>query len=59
MTQFAELNRLYSEVLNHVNPPTRACVEVPLPNNCPVVLEAISWNGNITANATGDLQTER
>ncbi|KAI4462631.1 hypothetical protein MML48_4g00020204 [Holotrichia oblita] len=48
-----------SEVLNHVNPPTRACVEVPLPSNCPVILEAISWNGNITANATGDLQTER
>ncbi|KAI4462634.1 hypothetical protein MML48_4g00017527 [Holotrichia oblita] len=59
MSQFAELNRLYSEVLNHVNPPTRACVEVPLPSNCPVILEAISWNGNITANATGDLQTER
>ncbi|KRT83502.1 hypothetical protein AMK59_3151, partial [Oryctes borbonicus] len=59
MSQFAELNRLYGEVLNHVNPPTRACVQVPLPGNCPVILEAVSWNGNVTSNATGDLQTER
>ncbi|GJQ85039.1 hypothetical protein Trydic_g4994, partial [Trypoxylus dichotomus] len=59
MSQFAELNRLYNEVLNHVNPPSRACVQVPLPANCPVILEAVSWNGNTTANATGDVQTER
>lgn len=59
MSQYSDLNRLYCEVLNHVNPPSRACVQVPLPSNCPVILEALSWNANTVVNATGDLQIER
>ncbi|CAH1124619.1 unnamed protein product [Ceutorhynchus assimilis] len=41
MSQFALLNEVYIKTFSHVNPPTRACVQVPL--NCPVILEALSW----------------
>lgn len=44
MSLYAELNKAYCEMLSHVNPPSRACVEVPLPDKCPVILEALSWN---------------
>lgn len=43
MSQYAELNKAYCEILNHTNPPTRACVQVPLPPQLPVILEALSW----------------
>lgn len=56
MSQYAELNKLYCETLNHVNPPTRACVQVPLPKHCPVILEAISWK---SPNASGDNKIEK
>lgn len=44
MTKFVELNKLYIDVIKHTNPPTRACVEVPLSKNCPVILEVMSWS---------------
>lgn len=55
MSLYVDLNKAYCEMLNHVNPPTRACVQVPLPSNCPVIVEALSWS-NV---AVGDLAVER
>ncbi|KAK5643599.1 hypothetical protein RI129_007444 [Pyrocoelia pectoralis] len=43
MSKFGDLNKLYIEVIKHLNPPTRACVGVPLPKNCPIILEVVSW----------------
>lgn len=43
MGEYAALNAAYCAVLNHVNPPARACVQTPLPPDCPVQLEAIAW----------------
>lgn len=57
MSLFAELNKLYIAVLSHSNPPSRACVQVPLPKNCPVVLEIASWKA--PALTTGDCEIER
>nr|XP_022904819.1 diphthine--ammonia ligase [Onthophagus taurus]XP_022904820.1 diphthine--ammonia ligase [Onthophagus taurus] len=58
MSQFATINSVYVEVLNFPNPPTRACVQVPLPKNCPVIIEAISWNGK-ESGMMGDQLQER
>ncbi|KAK4886058.1 hypothetical protein RN001_002329 [Aquatica leii] len=58
MSKFVELNRLYVEVLKHVNPPSRACVEVPLPKDCPVILEVLSWS-NLGSEVKGDMYLER
>ncbi|KAJ8986079.1 hypothetical protein NQ317_003373 [Molorchus minor] len=43
MSDYAELNRIYVDTFNHVNPPSRACVQVPFAQNCPVRIEALSW----------------
>ncbi|KAJ8970366.1 hypothetical protein NQ314_001277 [Rhamnusium bicolor] len=43
MSQYAELNKLYINTFNHVNPPSRACVQVPFDQKCPVRIEALSW----------------
>ncbi|ERL94936.1 hypothetical protein D910_12208 [Dendroctonus ponderosae] len=41
MGQFVHLNEVYIKNFHHVNPPTRACVQIPI--NCPVMIEALSW----------------
>lgn len=56
MNQYVKLNNIYCKVFDHVNPPSRACVEVPLPKHYPVILEAIAWAAPI---ATGDVIVKR
>ncbi|XP_050328475.1 uncharacterized protein LOC126758296 [Bactrocera neohumeralis] len=43
MTEYALLNRIYGQTINFQNPPTRVCVECPLPEDCHVILEAIAF----------------
>lgn len=42
MQQFGELNAAYLSVINFQNPPTRACVECKLPDQCNLILEVIA-----------------
>ncbi|EAT38760.1 AAEL009372-PB [Aedes aegypti] len=44
MNEYSYLNAIYSEKFGFTNPPTRVCVECPLPENCHVVLEAVAFN---------------
>ncbi|XP_055641894.1 uncharacterized protein LOC129778808 isoform X2 [Toxorhynchites rutilus septentrionalis] len=44
MAEYSYLNEIYSKKFNFTNPPTRVCVECPLPDNCQVVLEAVAFN---------------
>ncbi|XP_060530629.1 uncharacterized protein LOC132704569 [Cylas formicarius] len=44
MSQFSKINELYIDTFNHINPPTRACVQVP--SKVPVILEALSFKAN-------------
>lgn len=43
IANFAELNKIYAETFSYVNPSTRACLQVPFSENCPVRIEALSW----------------
>ncbi|XP_050307732.1 uncharacterized protein LOC126744389 isoform X2 [Anthonomus grandis grandis] len=53
MSQFLHLNEIYVKNFNFVNPPTRACVQVPI--NCPVIMEALSWK-NIEIGGDPDIE---
>uniref|UniRef100_A0A1Q3EU54 Diphthine--ammonia ligase n=1 Tax=Culex tarsalis TaxID=7177 RepID=A0A1Q3EU54_CULTA len=44
MADYGALNEVYSTLFSFTNPPTRVCVECPLPENCHVVLEAVAFN---------------
>uniref|UniRef100_A0A182Q7B8 Diphthine--ammonia ligase n=1 Tax=Anopheles farauti TaxID=69004 RepID=A0A182Q7B8_9DIPT len=44
MAEYSFLNEIYSTVFAFPNPPTRVCVECPLPADCAVVLEAVAFN---------------
>ncbi|XP_066245228.1 uncharacterized protein [Euwallacea similis] len=44
MSEFVHLNKAYIDDFPHVNPPSRACVEVPI--NSPVIIEALSWKNS-------------
>ncbi|XP_018564791.1 diphthine--ammonia ligase [Anoplophora glabripennis] len=57
MSQYAALNELYVEMFNHVNPPSRACVQVPFDQTCPVRIEALSWKQS--TKSSGDRIIER
>lgn len=43
MAEYPLLNRIYGQTINFQNPPTRVCVECPLPEDCHVILEAIAF----------------
>lgn len=47
MTDYGVLNRMYGEVINFQNPPSRVCVECPLAVNCQVIIEAVAFK-NLT-----------
>lgn len=44
MAEYSYLNEIYSKKFSFTNPPTRVCVECPLPTNCHIVLEAVAFN---------------
>lgn len=44
MADYGALNEVYSSMFSFTNPPTRVCVECPLPEDCHVVLEAVAFN---------------
>lgn len=56
MSEFSCLNEKYIKIFNHANPPTRACVQIPL--GSPVSIEALSWK-NIVNGVDGDKDLER
>lgn len=43
MNDYAELNEVYVDVFNFTNPPSRVCVECPLPDGLQVILEAVAF----------------
>lgn len=43
MADYASLNEAYVGTFNFTNPPTRVCVECPLPPKCQVIMEAVGF----------------
>jgi enamine deaminase RidA (YjgF/YER057c/UK114 family) len=43
MGEYGRLNEIYHQVIRHDGPPTRVCVELPLPDCCHVILEAVAF----------------
>lgn len=43
MADYASLNEAYVKAFNFTNPPTRVCVECPLPPKCQVIMEAVAF----------------
>lgn len=43
MSAYAPLNRAYARYFNFTNPPTRVCVECPLPRGLHVIVEAVAY----------------
>ncbi|XP_037939753.1 uncharacterized protein LOC119672709 [Teleopsis dalmanni] len=52
MAEYSVLNSIYDEAMHFQNPPTRVCVECPLPEDCHVVMEAIAYKTPIRRRAT-------
>lgn len=50
MDDYAELNEVYATALNFTNPPSRVCVECPLPDGLQVIMEVVAfrpWNNDV------------
>lgn len=41
MEQYAALNSVYVDTFSFPNPPTRVCVECPLPKNVGLIMDAV------------------
>ncbi|XP_026677578.1 diphthine--ammonia ligase-like [Diaphorina citri] len=44
MAEYPLVNEVYHKYFNHTNPPIRACVQTILPDNVPVILDAVCKN---------------
>uniref|UniRef100_A0A1I8MEF6 Diphthine--ammonia ligase n=1 Tax=Musca domestica TaxID=7370 RepID=A0A1I8MEF6_MUSDO len=54
--EYQILNRIYGQAVNFQNPPTRVCVECPLPEECHVIIEAIAFKSPQRRRATISIQ---
>lgn len=52
MAKYSELNRVYADFFNFNNPPTRVCVECPLPDRLQVIVEAVAYRPTSESAAT-------
>ncbi|XP_001354757.2 uncharacterized protein [Drosophila pseudoobscura] len=58
IAEYPALNRVYLKAFDFHNPPTRVCVECPLPDGCHVVMEAIAYRQTIGLANTAHLTVE-
>lgn len=56
INEYATVNKIYGQAVNFQNPPTRVCVECPLPEDCHVVIEAIAFKAPLRRRATLSIQ---
>lgn len=56
IAEYATINRIYGQAFCFQNPPTRVCVECPLPEDCHIVLEAIAFKAPMRRRATISIQ---
>ena len=50
MSEYIGLNESYLKYFNFTNPPTRVCVECPLPDNVHVIVEAVAFRNESVDN---------
>lgn len=43
MVNYSMINQEYKKVFSFINPPIRVCVQAPLAQQCPIILEAIAF----------------
>ena len=55
MDDYEELNAVYAQRLNYPNPPIRVCVGIPLPKQCPVVMDALAFRPKSSAGSLSNL----
>ncbi|XP_043066077.1 uncharacterized protein [Drosophila bipectinata] len=59
IAEYPALNRIYLRAFDFHNPPTRVCVECPLPDGCHVVMEAIAYRQAIAGSISSAEERDR
>ncbi|KMZ09351.1 uncharacterized protein LOC6725719 isoform X1 [Drosophila simulans] len=57
--EYSLLNRVYHRAFDFHNPPTRVCVECPLPDGCHVVMEAIAYRQPVAGTISSAEERDR
>lgn len=57
--EYPLLNRVYHRAFDFHNPPTRVCVECPLPDGCHVVMEAIAYRQPVAGTISSAEERDR
>ncbi len=52
MSQFAQLNSTYTNVIDEHNAPVRICLQTKLPQNAPILIEAVAHKALSVATTT-------
>ncbi|KAH8235822.1 hypothetical protein KR032_008157 [Drosophila birchii] len=59
IAEYPALNRIYLRSFDFHNPPTRVCVECPLPDGCHVVMEAIAYRQPVAGTISSAEERDR
>lgn len=55
MEDYAMLNEVYVDTFSFTNPPTRVCVQCPLPKNVGLIMDAVSFIGVFSRHLKGGI----
>ncbi|XP_034489328.1 uncharacterized protein LOC117793033 isoform X2 [Drosophila innubila] len=58
IAEYPALNSVYLQSFGFHNPPTRVCVECPLPDDCHVIMEAIAYRAPATYSGDDSEETQ-
>ncbi|EDW62389.2 LOW QUALITY PROTEIN: uncharacterized protein Dvir_GJ16780 [Drosophila virilis] len=59
IAEYPALNSIYLQSFGFHNPPTRVCVECPLPDDCHVIMEAIAYHAPATHSGDDSEETQQ
>lgn len=57
MSEYVSLNQVYSKSFNFPNPPTRVCVECPLPPSCEIIIEVVAFKAKTEMSEVSNKRT--
>lgn len=55
MTEFLKMNELYASIMCRVSPPVRVCVEIPLSEHTPILMDVVAYKPPLKNSSNSNL----
>lgn len=55
MTEFLNMNAQYASIMCRISPPVRVCVEIPLSENIPILMDVVAYKPPFKSSSNSNL----